>query len=272
MKILIFCKIFFFSFYALAADEGRFIHYKSLPPQALQNVDAIRSIVTDNRIKETKGTAFFITPHILVTAYHVIKEWKDNLSPENGPSDLFILGAKRHFRFKRIIGFLEEHDLALIEVENTAADSATAPFLTLSHKPIQKGDLVYTFGYADGMLTTIESEVVDLNEGFSLYKGAIILEFEITKPSGKDTAGMSGSPVINNKGEVVGVYLRALVRRNPELLESKVELDRAYIASVAHLEELLPMPEGCWRPWQLILMAFTYPYAFNFDSDCRIPI
>ena len=253
MKILIFCKIFFFSFYALAADEGRFIHYKSLPPQALQNVDAIRSIVTDNRIKETKGTAFFITPHILVTAYHVIKEWKDNLSPENGPSDLFILGAKRHFRFKRIIGFLEEHDLALIEVENTAADSATAPFLTLSHKPIQKGDLVYTFGYADGILTTIESEVVNLNKGFSPYKRAdIMLGFEITKPSGKDTTGMSGSPVINNKGEVVGVYISSLVS-NPKLFGYKMELDRAYITSVAHLEELLSMPKRCWRPWKLLM-------------------
>ena len=267
MKILIFCKIFFFSFYALAADEGRFIYYKSLPPQALQKVDAVRLIITDNRIKKTKGTAFFITPNILVTAYHVIKEWKD-LSPENGPSDLFIFGAKGHFRFKRIAGFLEEHDLALIEVENTAADSTAAPFLTLSYKPIQKGDLVYTFGYAGGILTTIESEVVDLNEGFSLYKGAdIMLEFEITKPSGKDTAGMSGSPVINNKGEVVGVYLRGLVINNPKLFESEVELNRAYITSVAHLEELLPPGPGtgCRGPWQQMLRA-TLPFdVCDFD-------
>ena len=206
----------------------------------LNILDALHTlIITHNGIKEKQGTGFFISPKLLVTAHHVIKGREESL--ENGLSEMLILGAKGHFNFKKIVDFSKEYDIALIEIERKGDQEI--PYLKVSSKQPQEGQIVYTFGYAQGSLTRIRSKIVYIEKGGKYWSKIIGFETKRMNHIDKRVSGMSGGPVINDEGEIIGVYGKS-VYSNPKLFGYQVFI-RDYATSISHLKELLPGKEGC---------------------------
>ena len=222
----------------------------SSPLRSRRQIDAIRSLIlADEGKRKRQGTGFFITPRLLVTAYHLIEGKERSL--ESGLSDLWILGAKGHFSFKEIIGFSKEYDIALIEAERTDGKDEETNVLKLSLEPPQEEDVVYVYGYGGGRLTAFKSEITLLDKErpaskpFDEFK---IVGFEsrreISYQKRRTTGGMSGSPVVNERGEVIAVYTASFYS-DPEVVGVKIHL-RDYAAAVSNLQEL--WPEGAQFP------------------------
>ena len=140
-----------------------------------------------------------------------------------------------------MIAFSEEDDIALIEVERTDEKDKKIPFLKLSSDLPQERETVWTWGYAGGFLKTFKSEVTTLKWLDSI----LFWEFDLFQISTQrttyvpiETDGMSGSPVVNDKGEVVGVYksFNFLVYNDKPHL---IEYVRDNVSSVSRLKELL---------------------------------
>ncbi len=230
-----------------------FYSYSKTPISIQQQQNAIRSLTITSNEERRQGTGFFISPTTLVTAHHVIE------GLENGLSEMWILGAIGHFRFKKIIAFSKEHDIALIEVERIDKGEVEIPFLKLSSRPAQEGDIIYILGYADGSFTSLKSEiesttyrerhfkVIRIPLRFSLAeltqfaKSDLIIEELKKNPNfngfRKETEGMSGGPAMNDRGEVIGVYVGISVAK----LGYELELYLGDIVSkISHINQLKP--------------------------------
>ena len=192
-----------------------------LPPEIVRRVTGATKLligIYNNGMEERQGTGFFISPNLLVTAYHLIEGREESL--RNGSAGLAV-GLDDLFNFKKIRSFSEEYDIALIEVERTDGKDEETLFLKLNPEAPQEGDLVYTWGYAGGILSFFESEITFLdkewsklpkslfNNPFSHFGEIKLVGFESKKTRflrGRRFSGMSGAAVINNKGEVTGVH------------------------------------------------------------------
>ena len=78
-------------------DKESAISYQDLPSQALQQVDAVTFLILKDKEKRKayRGTGFFISPNLLVTAHHIIIGSEESLA--SGLSNLLIFGEKRRF-------------------------------------------------------------------------------------------------------------------------------------------------------------------------------
>lgn len=168
------------------------------------------------------GTGFLVSSDgKLITNRHVIRA---------GP----IAFAKAHSGKRyRVAGFLvedHEHDLILLQV-----DGAGFPSLPLGSSRIEEaGQFIAVVGNPlgwEGMMS--KGNVVTVRE-FLGERGWIQIRADIAP-------GSSGSPVLNARGEVIGV-VTAIVRSNPRLgLAIPVEVARRLIASVPSSAEPKPL-------------------------------
>ncbi len=243
-----------------------FYSYSKTPISIQQQQNAIRSLTITSNEERRQGTGFFISPTTLVTAHHFIE------GLENGLSEMWILGAIGHFRFKKIIAFSKEHDIALIEVERIDKGEVEIPFLKLSSKPAQKGDIIYTLGYAGGSFTSLKSEIksTTYREGhFEVNRipsrFSLVELIQVAKSKGvdmsieklkknpkfngfrKETKGMSGGPAMNDRGEVIGVYLGISVAKlGYELYLGDI------VSKISHINQLKPK-DSCWNSFKRLL-------------------
>jgi TPR repeat protein len=137
--------------------------------------------------KRTSGTAFFVTKMgYAITNHHVV----------NGCAEVKLEGQEGVVKVKAVDEF---NDLALLEVQRAIGFSAT---ILGDPTKLRQGEDIAVFGFP---LNAV------LSSGGNLTPGVIsaltglgnnINQIQITAPI---QPGSSGSPVINNKGEVIGV-------------------------------------------------------------------
>ncbi len=132
------------------------------------------------------GSAFLVKPHVLVTNAHVAEAGSPVLSV--GPVRLPLT----------VIHVDHVHDLATMSVE---ADLTSTP-LVLSSDAVTPGEQIFAIGNPEGLEKSISQGIV---AGLRKRNGNDLIQ--ITSPI---SHGSSGGPVLNVKGEVVGVAVAFL--------------------------------------------------------------
>jgi tetratricopeptide (TPR) repeat protein len=136
--------------------------------------------------KLSRGSGFFVSADRIVTNRHVI---------ENANRvDVRLMNGKV-FASKGVLAIDGEGDLALLQVE-VPAESA-APLFVEKQTP-QEGESIVVIGNPYGLEGSVSNGIVSAVREISGY-GKII---QITAPI---SPGSSGSPVVNMRGEVVGI-------------------------------------------------------------------
>lgn len=135
-----------------------------------------------------QGSGFFIASSgIGVTNYHVFKpgvQWA--IKTFDG----------KQYGVKRIIKQSERYDFVVFETE--VESSMTFPYLQIANQTPSKGDEVLILGNPEGLESTLSRGVVSSIRKLDNLDDLIQTDAAISH-------GSSGSPVMNVKGEVVGI-------------------------------------------------------------------
>ncbi|MDQ2855768.1 MAG: S1C family serine protease, partial [Acidobacteriota bacterium] len=142
---------------------------------------------TSNNGSSSLGSGFFIDTDVVVTSYHVIKGATKIVAK--------IVGQRRLYDVSVIIRIDEERDLALLKVEGAKA----RPLRVATSYRAGVGDLVYVAGNPEGLEGTFSEGIVSALRGKKYI--------QITAPI---SHGSSGGPVLNRRGEVIGVAAGAI--------------------------------------------------------------
>jgi cytochrome c-type biogenesis protein CcmH/NrfG len=136
------------------------------------------------------GSGFFVRNDVVATNYHVLKDASRILAR--------VVGSKTVYEVGVILSTNEETDLALLRIKN-----ARARTLPLGNSnSVRVGDTIYVIGNPKGLEGTFSQGIVS---GIRQLEGQRIIQ--ITAPI---STGSSGGPVLDNRGEVIGIATAVL--------------------------------------------------------------
>ena len=165
------------------AEQGQF-SARALYEEASPKVVEINVADRDGNVFAS-GSGFFINDQgDIVTNYHVIEDaYNAFISLENGDvyDEPYVLAYDKNI------------DLAVLRIGTSGNE-----FLKIATEPVQTGDTIYTLGSALGLTGTFSDGLVATAS--RVIDGAD--NIQITAPI---SSGNSGGPLINSRGEVVGV-------------------------------------------------------------------
>lgn len=158
-----------------------------------QSVIQVRLLDTLSKSKSSIGSAFVVDASgLVVTNFHVIAEWI--YKPERHAIKYWI--NDRAQGDLELVGIDVVHDLALLK-----ARDLNKPALHISTRSLRQGETLFSFGNPHDIgLSIVEGTFNGFLEK-SLYKK---IHF-----TGAVNAGMSGGPVLDVQGNVVGVNVSA---------------------------------------------------------------
>ena len=146
--------------------------------------------VVDANGKSWTGSGFVLRDDQIVTNYHVI----DNMSI----GGVKLVGKEDLYPIEATLAVEENRDLAIIKVVGI-----DVPALSLGDSDtVQIGDKVYVAGNPQGLEGSFSDGIISAIRGGSADKF-----FQMTAPISQ---GSSGGPVVNEKGEVIGVSFATL--------------------------------------------------------------
>ena len=173
-------------FYGIAVEAA-------LTPQEIAKITLGSTVhlgVVDANGKSWTGSGFVIRDDQIVTNYHVI----DNMSI----GGVKLVGKEDLYPIEAILAVEENRDLAIIKVVGI-----DVPALSLGDSDtVQIGDKVYVAGNPQGLEGSFSDGIISAIRGGSADKF-----FQMTAPISQ---GSSGGPVVNEKGEVIGVSFATL--------------------------------------------------------------
>ena len=138
-----------------------------------------------------RGSGFFVRPGYVATNYHVIEGAETTIAR--------LVGTETTYTVEEIVATDERHDLAIIKVIG-----GTAPALTLGNSDeVRIGETVYAVGNPKGLQGTVSRGIVSSMRDF----GQNGIRIQIDAPT---SPGNSGGPVLNEKGEVIGVSVSGI--------------------------------------------------------------
>lgn len=135
------------------------------------------------------GTAFFATPSLLVTNYHVVR---DVVFDEDSYELRLMTTGGTELPGVRIVGVDPASDLAALRI----ADDIGSP-LSLALGPVPNGEVLYSLGHPGDLRTSVVEGVFNGDVEAAV---APLMHF-----SGSINPGMSGGPTVRASGAVVGV-------------------------------------------------------------------
>ena len=131
------------------------------------------------------GSGFFIKPNLIATNYHVIA------GAASGTAKL--VGKHTTYRIEGFTATDKYNDLALLKV----SASSIKPLPLGNSDAVKIGETVYVAGNPKGLEGTFSNGIISSRRG-GYAKGRL----QMTAPI---SPGSSGGPVLNTKGEVIGV-------------------------------------------------------------------
>ena len=134
----------------------------------------------------SRGSGFFITNNRIITNRHVIER--------ASRVDVHLMDGKK-FSARGVLAIDGEGDLALLQVDLPAGVGAPLPIVQTAP---QEGESIVVVGNPYGLEGSVSNGIVSAVREIAGY-GKII---QITAPI---SPGSSGSPVVNMRGQVVGV-------------------------------------------------------------------
>lgn len=183
-------RVYSFALLILFLTANHAFPQKESLPQLIKRIKpAVVAITTYDKAGEkiAEGSGFFVGPDRVITNRHVIE-------------DAFSATVRTHSgataRVNGILAADEEGDLAIVRVVLPARDVLTP--LVISNVKVEEGERVLVIGNPLGLEGTISDGLVSAVRELDKF-GAII---QITAPI---SPGSSGSPVINMRGQVVGI-------------------------------------------------------------------
>ena len=190
---------------------------------AREKLVQIRTLVRDTNTQSSVGSGFFVSANgLIITNFHVASQLA--LEPERYRGVLVPVDGKQ--AEVDLVAFDVLHDLALLRVKDGASDKPALGFRGVD-RPLARGERLYSLGNP-------------LDIGFAVtegtYNGMVERSFY---PriffGGAINPGMSGGPVLDEAGEVIGVNVSK--RLDGELLSFLVpaEFAQALLARAATL-------------------------------------
>ena len=173
------------------------------------------------------GTGFFVTPDIIATNWHVVRDIDNIAIVHLGVSTQATLIAKD-----------ENNDLALLKINNLAISRKVNPLPTIDIRKVNVGERVYTVGFPDPIKLGFRPKITDglINSVAGEQDNPNC--FQISTPI---QPGNSGSPLINSHGQVVGVVSKRWTNKQYQNV--------SYAVKSSHLVNLLlSLPEGIIIP------------------------
>jgi serine protease Do len=134
------------------------------------------------------GSGFVVKPGVVVTAAHVVSATHSPLS--------VLVGARRYPA--RQLGSDEQQDLALLQVSLEPAPAA----LALASSAARVGEWIVVLGNPFGAGTTATIGIVSAMPGAITSPASLAQRIQI---NASVNPGNSGGPVVNMRGEVIGV-------------------------------------------------------------------
>lgn len=149
---------------------------------AKQTFPSVVVLIAEDRSGDSYlGSGFFVDTDVVATNYHVIKDSTKIMARR--------VGQKRVYSVS-LLSFDDDRDLAILRVEGAIARSL--PLAKTSKVGV--GDVVYVAGNPEGLEGTFSQGIVSALRGTDYV--------QITAPISQ---GSSGGPVLNSRGEVIGV-------------------------------------------------------------------
>ena len=137
-----------------------------------------------------RGTAFAIGPNQFITNFHIVAyflKYKNSIKYVTLSQE----GRDSKIQIKRVVAFSASYDLALLETEENVTD-----YLSIVDSSVEQSEKLSVFGYPGGVLKNLKKIGSVLDEDSYSYTFPV---------NYSKLGGLSGSPVLNGKGEVVGV-------------------------------------------------------------------
>ena len=134
----------------------------------------------------SQGCGFFVRPDIVATNYHVVEGSKSGFAK--------LIGRKKTYSIASVVAADPNHDLALLKINGINAPPLSFP----NNASVGVGDRVYDVGNPLGLEGTFTEGIVS---GVRHSKGGDTF-IQISAPI---SPGSSGGPVLNSKGQVIGV-------------------------------------------------------------------
>ena len=135
------------------------------------------------------GSGFFVRHNLIATSHHIIK------GAAQGTAKL--VGQEKKYTIEGITATDEANDLALLKVTMQGIN----PLLLGNSHTVRIGDTVYVAGSPGRWEGTFSNGIIS-----GLREESVGKQIQMTAPI---SPGSSGGPVLNEKGEVIGVSVRA---------------------------------------------------------------
>lgn len=191
------------------------------------------------------GSAFLVKPHILITNAHVAEAGSPVLAV--GPVRIPV----------KVLRVDKGHDLAEMSVD---VDLTSKP-LSLSSEEVKPGEQIFAIGNPEGLEKTISQGIVS---GLRKRDGADLIQ--ISSPI---SHGSSGGPILNLKGEVVGVTVAFLEQGQNLNFAVPVEYVKALLDSKVEPRVPLDTTKSLSRVKELLDQKAKTKYSDEPDSEYR---
>ncbi len=191
------------------------------------------------------GSAFLVKPRILITNAHVAEAGNPVLAV--GPVRIPV----------KVLRVDKDHDLAEMSVD---LDLTSKP-LPLSSEEVKPGEQIFAIGNPEGLEKTISQGIVS---GLRTKDGVDLIQ--ISSPI---SHGSSGGPILNSKGEVVGVAVAFLDEGQNLNFAVPVAYVKALLAAKIEPQALINVDDSLSRVRGLISQRNNTKYSDEPDSDYR---
>ncbi len=170
--------------------------------------------VENGRVQTVQGSGFFIAQGVIITNYHVLESFY------SGTHDVayITLVDEKNYLVSKVLSVDIENDLAMAEVD--------VPYyvkpLSLNISLPRIGEEIRVISSPKGLKWTATGGIVSsVRDGIWIETNEIQIDAAISP-------GSSGGPVMNTKGEVIGVAYSMLVGEGVESLNFAIPAERVY--------------------------------------------